>query len=168
MPKTRLIRSAISIEHRLVADTDTGPQISGVARISRWGHRESGGRIFGCQTMQGFVYLAKVHEPLVKHEKKLGCSVCLFAELSSNWNTSIWNTYLNTWHVIRLLYFIQFRNVFGNKNTHFSVICSDKMIRYRQPTSNFFLVEFRQFPRPGRTGVVKHVAPCPPVATLLP
>ena len=58
--------------------------MSGVARISWWGHRESGGRIFGCQTMHSFVYLAKVHEPLVKHEKKLGCSVCLFAELSSN------------------------------------------------------------------------------------
>ena len=41
-------------------------------------------RIFGCQTMHNFVYLAKVHEPLIKHEKNLGCSVCLFAELSSN------------------------------------------------------------------------------------
>ena len=27
-------------------------------------------------------YLAEVHEPLVKHEKNLGCSACLFAELS--------------------------------------------------------------------------------------
>jgi len=32
--------------------------------------------------MHTFVYLAKVHEPLVKHEKNLGCSACLFAELS--------------------------------------------------------------------------------------
>jgi len=39
-------------------------------------------RIFGYQTMHNFVYLAKVHEPLVKHEKNLGCSACLFAELS--------------------------------------------------------------------------------------
>ena len=41
-------------------------------------------RIFGCQTMHNFVYLAKVHEPLVKHEKNLCCSACLFAQLSSN------------------------------------------------------------------------------------
>jgi len=41
-------------------------------------------RIFGCQTMHIFVYLAKVHEPLVKHEKNLGCSACLFAKISSN------------------------------------------------------------------------------------
>jgi len=34
--------------------------------------------------MHNFVYLAKVHEPLVKHEKNLRCSACLFAELSSN------------------------------------------------------------------------------------
>jgi len=27
-------------------------------------------QIFGCQTMHNFVYLAKLHEPLVKHEKK--------------------------------------------------------------------------------------------------
>jgi len=67
-------------------------------------------RIFGCQTMYNFVYLAKLPEPLVKHEKNLGSSACLFAELSSNWNTNIRHTYLNTWHVI--LYFIQFRNVF--------------------------------------------------------
>jgi len=32
--------------------------------------------------MQNFVYLDKLHEPLVKHEKNLGCSACLFAELS--------------------------------------------------------------------------------------
>jgi len=32
--------------------------------------------------MHDFVYLAKLHEPLVKHEKNLGCSACLFAELS--------------------------------------------------------------------------------------
>jgi len=38
--------------------------------------------IFGCQIMHNFVYLAKLHEPLVKHEKNLGCSACLFAELS--------------------------------------------------------------------------------------
>jgi len=25
-----------------------------------------------------------LHEPLVKHEKNLGCSACLFTELSSN------------------------------------------------------------------------------------
>jgi len=25
--------------------------------------------IFGCQAMHNFVYLSKVHEPLVKHEK---------------------------------------------------------------------------------------------------
>ena len=49
-------------------------------------------RIFGCQTMHNFVYLAKVHEPLVKHEKNLGCSACLFAEFSSNGNTNISNT----------------------------------------------------------------------------
>ena len=41
-------------------------------------------RIFGYQTVLSFVYLAKLHEPLVKHEKNLGCSACLFAELSSN------------------------------------------------------------------------------------
>jgi len=41
-------------------------------------------RIFDLQTMHNFVYLAKVHEPLVKHEKNLGCSACLFAELSIN------------------------------------------------------------------------------------
>ena len=28
------------------------------------------------------MYLAKLHEPLVKHEKNPGCSACLFAELS--------------------------------------------------------------------------------------
>jgi len=39
-------------------------------------------RIFGCQTMQNFVYLAKRYEPLAKHKKNLGCSSCLFAELS--------------------------------------------------------------------------------------
>jgi len=39
-------------------------------------------RIFGYQTMQNFVYLAKVHEPLVKHEKNPGRSACLFTELS--------------------------------------------------------------------------------------
>ena len=33
--------------------------------------------------MQNFVYLAKLHEPLVQHEKNLGCSACLFAELST-------------------------------------------------------------------------------------
>jgi len=33
--------------------------------------------------MQNFVYLAKLHEPLVEHEKNLGCSACLFAELSA-------------------------------------------------------------------------------------
>ena len=32
--------------------------------------------------MHNFVYLAKLHELLVKHEKNLGCSACLFAELS--------------------------------------------------------------------------------------
>jgi len=32
--------------------------------------------------MHNFVYLAKLHEPLAKHEKNLGCSACLFAELS--------------------------------------------------------------------------------------
>jgi len=31
-----------------------------------------------------FVYLGKLHEPLVKHGKNLGCSACLFAELSSD------------------------------------------------------------------------------------
>jgi len=31
-----------------------------------------------------FVYLAKVHEPLVKHEKNLDRSSCLYADLSSN------------------------------------------------------------------------------------
>jgi len=36
-----------------------------------------------------FLYLAKVDAPLVKREKNLRCSVCLFAELSSNWNTNI-------------------------------------------------------------------------------
>jgi len=35
--------------------------------------------------MHNFVYLAKLHEPLVKHEKNLGRSACLFAaELSTN------------------------------------------------------------------------------------
>ena len=38
--------------------------------------------IFRCQTMHNFVYLAKLHEPLVKHENYLGCSACLSAELS--------------------------------------------------------------------------------------
>jgi len=69
--------------------------ISGVARIWRWGHKGFGGRkspsgvqahsilrIFGCQTMHNFVYLAKLHVPLVKRDKNLGCSACLFAELS--------------------------------------------------------------------------------------
>ena len=28
------------------------------------------------------MYFAKLHEPLVKHEKNLGCSACLFTELS--------------------------------------------------------------------------------------
>ena len=41
--------------------------------------------------MHNFVYLSKVHKPLVKHEKNLGCSACLFAELSSNCNTGILN-----------------------------------------------------------------------------
>jgi len=84
--------------------------LSDVARIWRLGeHRESGGwkspswvrgrapsggkrgfgafrilRIFGCQAMHNFVYLAAVHESLVKHEKNLGCSACSFAELSSD------------------------------------------------------------------------------------
>jgi len=39
---------------------------------------------YGCQTKHNFVYLAKVHEPLLKHEKNLRCSVRLFTELSSN------------------------------------------------------------------------------------
>jgi len=43
-------------------------------------------RIFSCQAMHNFVYLSKVHEPLVKHEKNLGCSACLFADLSSTGN----------------------------------------------------------------------------------
>jgi len=34
--------------------------------------------------MQNVVYLAKLYEPLVKHEKNLGCSACLFVELSNN------------------------------------------------------------------------------------
>jgi len=41
-------------------------------------------RIFGCQTMLNFVYLAKLHEPLVKYEKNLGYSACLLAELLGN------------------------------------------------------------------------------------
>jgi len=41
-------------------------------------------RLSGCQTMHNFVYLAKVQEPLIKHEKNLRCSACLFADLSSN------------------------------------------------------------------------------------
>jgi len=36
-------------------------------------------RIFGCQTVHNFVYLAKLLESLVKHEKNLNCSACLFA-----------------------------------------------------------------------------------------
>ena len=32
--------------------------------------------------MHNFVYLAKLHEPLVKHEKNLVGSACLFAKLS--------------------------------------------------------------------------------------
>ena len=60
-------------------------------------------RIFGCQTMHNFVYLAIVHEPLVKHEKNLGCSACLFAELSSNRNTSMKNVIT---YVARNLYFV--------------------------------------------------------------
>ena len=32
--------------------------------------------------MHNFVYLAKLLESLVKHEKNLGCSACLFAKLS--------------------------------------------------------------------------------------
>ena len=40
--------------------------------------------LVGCQTVHNFVYLAKVHEPLVKHDKNVGCSACLFAELSIN------------------------------------------------------------------------------------
>jgi len=63
---------------------------NGVARI--WGRGGTEGlgedysilRIFGCQTMHSFVYLDKVHEPLVKREKNLGCCASLFAELSSN------------------------------------------------------------------------------------
>ena len=42
-------------------------------------------RIFGWQTMQNLVYLSnlsKLLEPLVKREKNLGCSACLFSELS--------------------------------------------------------------------------------------
>jgi len=34
-------------------------------------------RIFSCQIVDNFVYFAKVHEPLVKHEKNLGRSACL-------------------------------------------------------------------------------------------
>jgi len=43
-------------------------------------------RMFGCQTktVHNFMYLAKVYESLVKHEKNVGCSACLFAELSIN------------------------------------------------------------------------------------
>ena len=44
-------------------------------------------RISGCQTMHNFAYSARLHEPLVKREKNLGCSACLFGELSSNGNT---------------------------------------------------------------------------------
>jgi len=33
-------------------------------------------RIFGCQTMHNFAYLAEVHERLVKNEKSLGCCAC--------------------------------------------------------------------------------------------
>ena len=61
-------------------------------------------RIFGCQTMHNFVYLAIVHEPLVKHEKNLGCSACLFAELSSNRNTSMKNVIT---YMARNLYFVR-------------------------------------------------------------
>jgi len=32
--------------------------------------------------MHNFVYLAKLHKPLVKHKKNLGCSACLLAESS--------------------------------------------------------------------------------------
>jgi len=32
--------------------------------------------------MRNFVYLAKLHKPLVKHKKNLGCSACLLAESS--------------------------------------------------------------------------------------
>ena len=32
--------------------------------------------------MHNFVYLAKLHVPLVKRDKNPGCSACLFAELS--------------------------------------------------------------------------------------
>ena len=68
--------------------------ISGIARIWSWGHSGFGRRKSPsgvqahsilptyCQTMHNFVYLAKLHELLVKHEKNLGCSACLFAELS--------------------------------------------------------------------------------------
>ena len=49
-------------------------------------------RIFGCQTMHNSEYLAKLHEPLVKHEIDLGYAACLFAALLSNWNTGVWNT----------------------------------------------------------------------------
>ena len=41
-------------------------------------------RIVVCQTVHNFVYLGKVNEPLLQHEKTLCCSACLFAELSSN------------------------------------------------------------------------------------
>jgi len=58
--------------------------------------------------VHNFVYLAKVHEPLVKHEKNLGVFVCVFVCRVVK--------YLK--YVIKymacnfLLYFIQFRNVF--------------------------------------------------------
>ena len=36
----------------------------------------------GNVSLQNTVYFAKLHEPMVKHEKNLGCSACLFTELS--------------------------------------------------------------------------------------
>ena len=41
------------------------------------------------------------------------------------------------------------------------------MIRYPHPTSNFFLLGFRQFPWPGRAAGVREACPPPRVATLL-
>jgi len=60
--------------------------------------------------MHNFVYLAKVYEPLVKHEKNLGCSACLFLQSCQLTETK----YLKyvTEYMARNSYLIQFLDVF--------------------------------------------------------
>ena len=63
-------------------------------------------RIFGCRTMRNFVYLGKVHEPLVKHEKNLGCSACFVYRVVKSLQYKYFKYVIK--YMTCILYFIQF------------------------------------------------------------